>query len=388
MSDYDANDRLLRTGQVRAALADLMEIARYRWDERGALLLGGRLLAPAETIYSRIRARLEPLGFTPFLSRRADEDELLAVPAVAQRVQPRIVLPVVLFLITIVTTVLAGALYQTTACPKTEAELMGLIFTTLISPRAMAAGLPFALTLLGILFTHEMGHYIMGRLRGAPVSLPYFIPLPPPLSFTGTMGAVIVQREPMEDRRTILEIGLAGPLAGLVVAIPLLLYGLSTSQVGPPPTPPPGCDGGYTQEGNSILYAGMKLLVFGQMLPSGGRDVQLNDIAWGAWIGLLVTMINLLPVGQLDGGHAAYALLGRRAHYLAYAVIAICVALGLLISPTWLVWGMLALLIGPRHPPPLNDISRLSPRYMLLALFGLLIFVLLFMPDPLRSITP
>jgi membrane-associated protease RseP (regulator of RpoE activity) len=363
-------DRLELTARVREALQGLMDIDRYAWDERGALTLRGRLLGPASARYHAIRARMESLGFTPFLRRAGEQDELLAVPGVVERRPARVGLPIALFIATIITVLLAGALYENV--------------DVFHNPARILVGVPFAATLLGILFTHEMGHYIVGRLRKAPVSLPYFIPLPPGISFTGTMGAVIVQREPMEDRKTILEIGIAGPLAGLVVAIPLLFYGLATSQVGPPPS------GGYMQEGNSLLYIAMKWLVFGRYLPSGGLDVQLNPVAWGAWIGLLVTMINMLPVGQLDGGHVAYALLGRNAAYLAYAMVGLCIAMGLLIPDnyTWLVWAFLAFLIGPRHPAPLDDISRLDNKHVALAIFGLVVFVLLLMPIPLMAVQP
>ena len=361
-------DRLEVTGRVREELSDLMEIERYSWDERGALTLRGRLSGPADALYRAIRARMERLGFTPFLRRHAGDDELMAIPGVIERRPPRVALPIALFLATIVTVMMTGAINAGVD-----------IFS---DPRGILAGLPFAATLLGILFTHEMGHYVVGRLRRAPVSLPYFIPMPPFISIIGTMGAVIVQREPMEDRRTVLEVGIAGPLAGLVVAIPLLLYGLATSAVGPPPA------GGYLQEGNSLLYIAAKWLVFGRFLPSGGVDVQLSPVAWGAWIGLLVTMLNLLPIGQLDGGHVAYALLGTRAHYLAYALIGVCVLLGVLVSPTWLFWALLAFLIGPRHPAPLNDVSRLDRRHAALAIFGLIVFALLLMPEPLKIVTP
>jgi hypothetical protein len=363
-------DRLEITGRVRAALRDLMRIDRYQWDERGALTLHGQLLGPADALYRQIRAQMEPIGFTPFLQRRADEDELMAVPVVITRRAPRVVLPIVLFLVTIVTVTMTGAFNQGVD-----------VFS---NPSGIVAGLPFAATLLGILFTHEMGHYVVGRLRHAPVSLPYFIPMPPLISILGTMGAVIVQREPMEDRRTILEVGIAGPLAGLVVAIPLLFYGLATSTIGPPPA------GGYIQEGNSLLYIAAKWLIYGQFLPSGGVDVQLGPVAWGAWIGLLVTMLNLLPIGQLDGGHVAFALLGRYATYLSYATIAVCVVLGV-VTPgnyTLLFLPLLALLFGPRHPPPLNDISRIDGWHIALAIFGLVVFALLFMPQPLKIITP
>jgi membrane-associated protease RseP (regulator of RpoE activity) len=226
-----------------------------------------------------------------------------------------------------------------------------------------------------------MGHYVVARLRGAPASPPYFIPMLPGISFTGTMGAVIVQREPFENRRTLLEVAIAGPLAGLAVALPLLFYGLSTSEVSQSIPP-------YLREGNSVLYALTKFAVFGQWLPADSIDVRLNTVAWAAWIGLLVTMLNLLPIGQLDGGHIAYALFGRGADMIAYTMIAICLALGLLIpnNLTWLVWVALAGLMGPRHPPPFNDVTRLSPPYVALGVVGLLTFLVLFMPTPMQAV--
>jgi hypothetical protein len=382
----DNIDRLEATARVRAALRDLMDVERYQWDERGALTLRGQLSAPADTLYRAIRERLESLGFTPFLRRDAGADELLAVPGVIERSAPRLALPAALFLLTVVTVLLTGALREWQGSIETVPQLLGALAAIVLDPRALLAGVPFAATLLGILVTHEMGHFVVGKLRRAPVSLPYFIPMPPGITFTGTMGAVIVQREPMEDRRTILEVGIAGPLAGLAVAIPLLLVGLAQSPVAAPS--PQMLAQGYLQEGNSLLYAAAKYAVFGQFLPSGGVDVQLSSVAMAAWIGLLVTMLNLLPIGQLDGGHVAYALLGERAHYLAYALIGGCVLLGIFVSNTWLLWALLAFLIGPRHPAPLNDISRIGRWHAALAVFGLLLFALLFMPAPLTVVGP
>jgi len=177
----ETTDRLELTGRVREALSDLMEIDRYSWDERGTLTLRGRLSGPADALYRAIRTRMERLGFTPFLRHDAAGDELVAMPGVIERRAPRIWLPVGLFLATIVTVMMTGAINAGVD-----------VFS---DPRAIIAGLPFAITLLGILFTHEMGHYVVGRLRNAPVSLPYFIPVPPGISLIGTMGAVIVQRE-------------------------------------------------------------------------------------------------------------------------------------------------------------------------------------------------
>ncbi|NOK60683.1 MAG: site-2 protease family protein [Chloroflexi bacterium AL-W] len=374
-------DRLIVVGEMRQALAGLMEIEGYTWNANGSLTLKGTLSGPAQNLYRTIRDRLEALGFTPFLRRRGDQDELVALPVVMARSPSRVVLPLVLFLLTVFSVLITGALYDYPNPITSDSQFLPVLWEIVSTPSLLILGVPFAATLLGILGTHEMGHYIVGRLRKAPVSLPYFIPLPPGIGI-GTMGAVIVQREPMEDRRTILEVGIAGPLAGLVVAIPLLFYGLATSTVG---SPPPG---GYLQEGNSLIYLAAKWLVFGQILPSNGLDVQLNSIAWGAWIGLLVTMINLLPIGQLDGGHIAYALLGRRAEYLAYGMIGLCVVFGIAFQTFfWLIWAALSFfLIGPRHPAPLNDISQIGMAHKMLAVFGLIIFVLLLIPDPLRTV--
>lgn len=367
-------DRLEITGRVREALSGMMEIESYAWNERGTLTLRGHLLAPAQALYRAIRTQMEGLGFTPFLRRHAGQDELVAVPGVIERTAPRRWLPLLLFLLTVLTSMMTGALYE------------GVDVWS--NPGGIGAGIPFAATVIGILFTHEMGHYVVGRLRHAPVSLPYFIPVPPigPLAGTGTLGAVIVQREPMEDRRTILEVGIAGPLAGLVVAVPVLLYGLATSTISVPT--PEMLATGYIQEGNSLLYLAAKYAVFGMILPNNGLDVHLNSVAWGAWIGLLVTMINLLPIGQLDGGHVAYALLGDRSRLLAYVIIGLCFVLGVVLSPYWFVWGVLSLLIGARHPAPLNDVSRLTGWHIALAIFGLVVFLLLFMPVPLREVYP
>ncbi len=370
MTTPTETDRLMLIGQFRNALADLYTFERYAWDPQGRLTLTGKLAGPAEEQYRAIRSRVEPLGFTPFLRRAAGgADELFALPIVLERTPQRIWLPLLLFVLTTLSVLFVGAL-------NNGADLAR-------APLSIFDGLPFAATLMSILITHEFGHYIVGRWRRAPVSLPYFIPMP--ITMTGTMGAVIVQREPLEDRRTTLEVGIAGPLAGLLVAIPLLIYGIVLSPVGPPPVVGP--ETGYIQEGNSILYASIKYLVHGAWLPGGGVDVQLGQVAWGAWIGLLVTMLNLLPIGQLDGGHVAYALLGARARYLSYAVVAICTVLGVFVSNTWLIWGVLALLLGAKHPPLLNEITTPRPIHTLLGAVGLVAFILLFMPDPLRIVT-
>jgi Zn-dependent protease len=365
---------------VIPAIAGLLEADTIDRHTNGTIMIRGRLLVEAERAYRPLRARFERLGYTPFLRPYAHGVELIAIPVVIERRAQRMWINLLLFVITVLSVLLTGAIYEYTGSATTWPALLTDI---LGSPSHLLLGLPFAATLLGILFTHEMGHYVVSRLRHAPASLPYFIPLPPlhpALAITGTLGAVIVQREPFENRRTLLEVAIAGPLAGLVVAIPLLFYGLATSSVGPAPA------GIHFQEGNSLFYAVAKYLVFGHWLPSNGLDVQLNMVAWGAWIGLLVTMLNLLPVGQLDGGHIAYALFGRYAGWLAYASLACFLGLGLFVSPAWLIWVILIAVMGPRHPPPFNDVTQLKPVHIVLGIIGLVTFVLLFTPRPLTIV--
>ncbi len=363
--------------QLREAVRGTIDIESYMVRQDGAIIIDGQLNGDARATYRTLRQRIQAIGFTPFLARTENGVRLTAVPGVIEHKPARIRTNVILFLLTIITVLWTGALNEATEPIANISD----IFTVLVDPAQLARGLPFALTLLGILGAHEMGHFIVGRMRGAPMSWPYFIPLPPVISFTGTMGAVIVQREPLEDRRTLLEVGIAGPLAGLVVAIPLLFIGLYGSPVLPPDPAVP-----MMQEGNSIIYAAAQYLVFGQFLPSNGLDVRINSVAFGAWIGLLVTMINLLPVGQLDGGHIAYSLLGDRARYLAYAAIIMCAVFGVLFSYSWFVWMALASIIGFRHPPPFNDVPELGPAHKALAIAGLILFLLLLMPIPLAQV--
>jgi membrane-associated protease RseP (regulator of RpoE activity) len=262
----------------------------------------------------------------------------------------------------------------------------------------------FAATLMGILLCHELGHYVIGRRRGVDVSLPYFIPVPPQFTL-GTLGAVIRMRKPISDRNALFDVGAAGPVAGLVVAIPLLVIGLSLSSVGP--IQPDGMI-----EGNSILYALLKYAVFGRWLPSGGVDVQLHPMAFAGWVGLLITMINLMPIGQLDGGHVARAALGQshekwsgRLH-IALPVLGLTAGTVMFLLARragrgvtdalsyaqagvlpWLVWtlmlGWMRRQAGEYHPPVGE--APLDPRRRRYALAMLVIFLLIATPVPFRS---
>jgi membrane-associated protease RseP (regulator of RpoE activity) len=270
-------------------------------------------------------------------------------------------------------------------------------------------GAIFAGTLMTILVCHEMAHWLAARRHGIDVSLPYFIPLP--LVGMGTLGAVIQMRSPIQRRDALADVGASGPLAGLAVAIPLLVVGLAQSPVKV-----------ITEEGliegNSLLYAGLKLLVKGQLLPSGGAgvpmvDVELGPMAMAAWVGLLVTFINLIPIGQLDGGHIAVALLGNRHERLAPWLHAALAGVGGVVllwlgvealaagrdpldalaygasgALPWLVWvGLLVLMRrmgGGRYHPEVGP-EPLSPSRRRLCLLAAVVFLLLFTPVPLRE---
>jgi membrane-associated protease RseP (regulator of RpoE activity) len=240
-------------------------------------------------------------------------------------------------------------------------------------------GYPYALSLLLILGAHELGHYFAARRHNHAVSLPYFIPMP--ISILGTMGAVIRSREPMRNRKVLMDIGAAGPLAGMVFAVPILLIGLATSPVAYRLEP-----GTHGLEGNSILYALAKVVTLGQFYPTETQDVFINQMAFAGWLGLLVTALNLIPVGQLDGGHVLYSLFGMRARRAFYPIIVAMIGLAL-ISQVWLFWVILLVLLGRIYAPPLDDITPLDNRRRGIAIFTLVIFVLVFVPRPFTFYT-
>ncbi|MCS7060300.1 MAG: site-2 protease family protein [Anaerolineae bacterium] len=362
-------DRLEIVANLRTALASVMTVTGYEFQNNGVIRLWGILLAPPDQAYRALRPRVEQMGYTPFLREYKDGasghagHEVLAVPGVVPRPSSNPTLNLILFVATVGSVILSGSVFSQTG----QLDL--------------GAGLAFAGSLLGVLVTHEMGHYLVGRLRGAPVSLPYFIPMPSILFGMfgfGTLGAVIVQREPFEDRRTLLEVGLAGPLAGFIVAVPLLAIGLALSTVKPFETP---ALGGAIYFGDSLLTGLIKVFVYGRYVPSAGMIE--HPLYLGAWLGLLITGINLIPAGQLDGGHVAYAVLGQAARYLYYAMLVIFLGLTVFVSQSWLLWTVLLFLFGRNHPPALNQAARLEPQHYALALIGCLVLLLVFMPNPL-----
>ncbi len=347
--------------ELRAQVEDVLlvdDVSLRRGGE--AVLFSGQLLWDAETAFSLLYERLEAKGLLPLLQRRRGRDSVLIVPAPPERGKPRPIINLLLFLATILTTLYVGAANEG--------------FNPLENPGTLKFGIPFASALLLILGTHELSHYFMAQRHGLRVSLPYFIPVPIGL---GTFGAFIRMESVAKDRKGFFDVGLAGPLAGLAIAIPVLIFGLSLSEVRPIIHGP-----GYFQEGNSLLYLALKYLVHGQILPGGGVDVFLHPIAFAGWIGLMVTGVNLLPAGQLDGGHVAYALLGGAYKWIAQLILLLLMGLGLFLWSGWLLWALLILLSGPRHPRPLNDISGVGGKRKAIGILALILFLTIFTPVP------
>ena len=275
-------------------------------------------------------------------------------------------LPLGLFVFTVFTTLWAGA-YQVNSQP-----VLGAWDFLMRFPGSLLQGLPFALTLMGILVTHEFGHYILSRIHKVPASLPLFIPGPP--QFIGTFGAIIRMRSPILNRRALFDIGVAGPIAGFVVAVGALIIGLSLSRVVP-------IESTYgIQLGEPLLLQFFAWMIFGP-IPEA-YDIVLHPVGFAAWFGLFVTALNLIPLGQLDGGHVAFAMIGERQRTLAYAIIPILLALGFWGWPGWIVWAGLAGLVGISHPPIRDPESTLGQGRVWVGWGAIAIFILTFAPVP------
>ncbi len=383
-----------------AGLFAVHDVALGIQGQPDTIRLRGHLQVPSQEAYPQIADRLRGMGYTALLRREAaqDLDVLLAVPGVMpQESKSKIWVNILLFAVTILATLFVGTFWSDQA--PADADLTWVL-------THLWLGWPFALSLMVILTGHELGHYFSARHYGIPVSLPYFIPMPvPPL---GTMGAFILMKGRTINRRQMLTVGAAGPLVGFLLAVPILLLGLSLSTVQPMTEPEPGMM--IFLEGNSLLYLLFKFSLFGQILPGSGvagtlpailsegvaaligtfpidrgYDVFIHPVAMAGWAGLLVTALNLLPVGQLDGGHVLYSLAGPRAGLLTWPIIILLLLMGFFLWPGWFLWAALIFLFGQSHPDPLDDVTRLDLPRKLLAIAVLFIFVLTFTPLPMQA---
>ena len=267
--------------------------------------------------------------------------------------------PALLFLATFATTLVAGTF------------LAG--GNPLARPGDLLLGLMFNVPLLSILMVHELGHYAAARRHRVSVTPPYFIPFLPIPPLPGTMGAIIKLKSPFPDRNSLMDLGAAGPLSGALVAIPVLIAGLAVSEVR-------RATGGVGLAlGESLLFKLLSKAVLGD-LPAG-YDVILHPVAYAGWLGLYITMLNLIPAGQLDGGHIAFALFGDRFSEVARLVPYALLLMGLA-GNGWFVWAALLFLLGTRHPRPMFDEVPLTPGRRLLGFLSALLFLLCFTVDP------
>lgn len=339
--------------------------------------------------YDQLADSLSQHHVTPIFRSEEGRHVIYLMPKQPEPPPAKVSTNIILFVLTVFSVMLAGVNPEGPA-PEDPSALFPFLLKNIFT------GWPFALSLLGILLAHELGHYFMSRHHNTPATLPYFIPFP--FSPLGTMGAAILMRGVPKNKRILFDIGIAGPIAGLVVAIPVLFLGLSLSKLNVlEPTP-----NGF-MEGNSLLYLFAKYVTFGQLLPAplepqgilywlryfftggpipfGGVDVLIHPIAFAGWAGILVTALNLIPAGTLDGGHVVYALFGERARKAFPFIIGLLIALGIFWSGWWL-WAALLFWLGRVNAQPLDQITTLDPARRLVAYAMVFVFILVFTPVP------
>jgi membrane-associated protease RseP (regulator of RpoE activity) len=369
-------------------------IARYR---------GSFLGEDTAAAYDQLAGSLAAYEITPLFRLEQGSPVIFLVPRPPDPKPARVSVNIILFILTLVSVMLVGGMMAATE--PAGGGSPGVAGQILDFARFFLAGWPYALSLLSILLAHEFGHYLMSRHHHTAATLPYFIPLPlPPL---GTMGAAILMRGTPKNKRVLFDIGVAGPLAGIIVAIPVLLLGLSLSHL----DVIEAVGGTIQMEGNSILYLAAKYLIFGQLLPApadigglsplaywlryfftarpipvGATDVFIHPVAFAGWAGLLVTALNLIPAGTLDGGHVIYALFGDKARRAYPFILAAVAGLGIFWNGWW-IWAVMLVWLGRVHAEPLDQITPLDRPRLIVAAITIAIFLLTFSPVPFSVLT-
>lgn len=357
----------------------------------------GRLTAPdSAKAYDQLAASLQPLGLTPLFRVEDGQHIILIEKSAPAPKTSRPWINLVMFILTLFSVIASGSMNVWGALPSDPIQAVLLILKT---------GWPFAVSFLAILGTHEFGHYLAGRAHGSKVTLPFFIPMP--FSSFGTLGAFINMKEAPKNKRTLMDIAVAGPIAGYVVSLVVIVIGLSLSQLDRIPS---SIVAGhqFQIEGNSITYLLLKYLRFGQLLPQplsygdtspilywiqyfftarpfpyGGLDVMIHPVAWAGWAGLLITSLNLIPAGQLDGGHVFYLLFGKKNTARILPVIILALAgLGFLWSGWWL-WAGIIFLFGRAYAEPRDQITELDRPRKILGVVALIIFLVTFTTVPI-----
>jgi membrane-associated protease RseP (regulator of RpoE activity) len=280
-----------------------------------------------------------------------------------------------LLLLTVVTTLIVGthiAINYAQNVPVFDWDVSLAYFRELWRhPGYLILGAPFSLTLLGILLAHELGHYFTCRYYGIRATYPYFIPAP---TLIGTLGAFIRIKSPIVNRRELFDVGISGPIAGFVIAVPALVLALVVGHRTTPPISPDSIS----------LGSPLALMLLGRMLHYGINPAGLHPIGCAAWIGLFATALNLLPVGQLDGGHILYAVLGDKYRNISRGFFLVLVPLGIFCWYGWVAWAVILFFLGLRHPKVIEPLAPLGRKRMVLALLAALILALTFIPAPFR----
>lgn len=267
----------------------------------------------------------------------------------------------ILFVITFISTLVAGSLFQ-----------KGI--NIIAEPWRVIEGLPFSLSLMIILLGHELSHYIASKIHHTEATLPYFIPAP---SLIGTFGAFIKMKSPIVTRKALIDIGASGPIAGFALSVVASSIGLKLSSV-VNVTETKGALG----LGDSILFSLLSRLILG--ITPDGHDILLHPIAFAGWIGLFVTSLNLIPVGQLDGGHIAYAFLGIRHVMLSRMLVGLLLIFGIFFWEGWLIWAVLMVILGLRHPPVIYWEKPLDRKRKITGIIAMIIFIITFIPAPFK----
>ncbi len=358
-------DRLERYAAIHTAIAEVLDVGSYEFDDTGVLTMHGRLrVAPKDTAaLQAMQERLNALGYRGYLQPGAHGYVLIVtqdVKAPDYELASKPWVSVLLFALTFISVTF------TTGASGESLQTLRIDWMR---------GLLTALALMPVLLAHELGHYMVARLRGEQANLPIFIPLPL-IWLAGTLGALILQSRPFSSRRTLLEFGIAGPIAGFVVAAPLFVAGLMLTNG--PITPIPA---GSTVLGDSLLTQFLGSTVLGAIYTSVTESIEAHPFVIGAWCGLWITGFNLIPAGQLDGGHVAYALFGAKARYVTYAVMGAMFLLSF-VSLVWAILLVLVFMFLRDHPPFENPHEELGAVHKLLALAGFLLLILTLVPRP------
>ncbi|NOZ78307.1 MAG: site-2 protease family protein [Acidobacteria bacterium] len=286
--------------------------------------------------------------------------------------RPRWWLHILLFLVTLFTTTFFGAFFAGDTGGFAGVRSLTAL---LLMPRFYLEGLKFSIPLLVILLSHEMGHYVTCLRHGLRATPPFFIPAPFGI---GTFGAIIRIKEPIGDKQQLLDVGAAGPIAGFLVSLPFLVYGIAASRVTEMPV-----THGFIVFGEPLIFTFFSHLVHPGL--TGNANLIMHPMASAAWFGLLVTALNLLPFAQLDGGHIAYAMFGKWHRKLAWPLLLVLFGLGFVWIGWWL-WTIIAVVLGVRHPRMWDEDVPLDPRRRKIGWICFLIFVLCFMPNPIHFV--